>query len=363
MDAETTERTEITILQPEGPDSLALGLSRTEIDVQIATARRYPRQLSRVSQNVLSLATLDEETAAECLYALPRGGKPIKGPSIRLAEIIQSQYGNCRVGARVVHVDRAEKVVIAEGIFHDLETNAATKAEVRRRIVDSKGRLYSDDMIVMTGNAACSIAKRNAILGGVPKALWRGAANAVEKLIAGDIMTLAAGRETAVKSFAQFGVKPEQVFVAIGVGGIVDITLDHIPVLRGMFSALKNGEATVEEMFNGTVAGKSNHTKVVNPLADSPQQPKGETPTQNETTKTLDMTSDKSEAGSAGKSPPVDPVELTVEYGQALERARSVRDINDVVNAFAPNFEKTTDAVRKVASGLEKSHRERVKAA
>jgi hypothetical protein len=175
--------------------SLAVGLSRAEIDTQIATARRYPRQISRVAQSILSLATLDEETAEESMYALPRGGKPIQGPSIRFAEIVKTSYGNCRAAARVVHVDRVEKVVIAEGVFHDLETNTATRAEVRRRICDKYGKLYKDDMIIVTGNAACSIALRNAILGGVPKALWRKAYDAVQHTIAGDVKTLAETRD------------------------------------------------------------------------------------------------------------------------------------------------------------------------
>jgi hypothetical protein len=43
---------------------------------------------------------------------------------------------------------------------------------VRRRIFDSRGRLFNDDMITVTGNAACAIAKRNAILSGVPKSAF-----------------------------------------------------------------------------------------------------------------------------------------------------------------------------------------------
>lgn len=229
--------------------SLAIELGRVEIDQQIATARKYPRLISRVAGNIKSLVTLDEETAEECMYALPRGGKPIKGPSIRFAEAVKACYGNNRSASRVISVDRAEKVVIAEGIFHDLETNTATRSETRRRIVGSNGKIYNDDMIIMTGNAAGSIALRNAILGGVPKALWRGAYSAVQSLIAGDIQTLAETRERAIKAMATFGVTPEQIFAAVGVAGIEDIKLDHVPVLRGMFAALKNGEATVEEMF------------------------------------------------------------------------------------------------------------------
>jgi hypothetical protein len=229
--------------------SLAVSLARAEVDQQITTAHAYPRSVDRAVKNIMSLATLDDETAEECVYALPRGGKPIKGPSVRLAEIIAGQWGNCRVGARVVHVDRFEKFVEAEGVFHDLETNAATTARVRRRISDRQGRVFNDDMIVVTGNAACAIAKRNAILGAVPKAVWRKAYSAVEQVIAGDIKTLSERRDRAMKAFAAFGVTPDQVFQALNIAGADDIALDHITTLVGMHAALKSGESTVEEMF------------------------------------------------------------------------------------------------------------------
>lgn len=228
---------------------MAVRLARAEIDHQIATAHAFPRKLSLVMQNILSLVTIDQESATECIYSLPRGGKPIIGPSIRMAEIIASQWGNARVGNRVVDVNRTEKYVEAEGVFHDLQTNMATTSRVRRRIVDSKGRLYNDDMIIVTGNAAASIAKRNAILGGVPRAIWRKAYAHALQVVAGDIKTLSVRREGALRAFATFGVKPEQVFEALGVAGIEDIGIDAIPVLIGMHSSLKNGEATVEEMF------------------------------------------------------------------------------------------------------------------
>ena len=229
--------------------SLAISLARAEVDQQVATARALPRSIEKAVRNITSLATLDGESAKECIYALPRGGTPVKGPSIRLAEIIHSQWGNCRVGARVVHVDRVEKYVEAEGIFHDLETNAASTARVRRSISDKQGRIYKDDMILVTGNAVCSIAKRNAILGGVPKAVWRAAYGAVEKVLAGDTKTLAVRRTEAMKAFAAFGIKPDQIFIALNVKDMAEISGDHIVTLVGMHSALKSGEETVETMF------------------------------------------------------------------------------------------------------------------
>jgi hypothetical protein len=214
----------------------------------------YPRGarkggLRTIVNAITDLATLSDDAAAECVYALPRGGKPIKGPSVRLAEIVAGQYGNCRVGARVVHVDRFEKYVEAEGIFHDLESNTATTARVRRSIVDKSGRLFKDDMILVTGNAAASIAKRNAILGGVPKAMWSPAYDAAHAVIAGDIKTLAVKRDEAIKAFAIWGVKPEQIFAALEVGGLDDIGLDELGTLRAMFKSVKDGEQKVEEFF------------------------------------------------------------------------------------------------------------------
>jgi hypothetical protein len=250
FDQETGELTgQLPAGYEAGNQSLAVSIAMAEIDQQITTARAYPRSITQAVKNILALATLDDETAKECVYALPRGGKPVKGPSIRLAEIIQQSWGNSRTGTRVVHIDRIEKYVEAEGVYHDLETNVATTARVRRRISDRNGKVLNEDMIIVTSNAAASIAKRNAILGGIPKGVWRQAYAAVERVIAGDVATLAVRRGEAMKAFAAFGVKPEQVFAALEVGGLDDIGLEEMSTLIGMHAALRSGEATVEEMF------------------------------------------------------------------------------------------------------------------
>lgn len=283
-DGEIIETGEHLPALPEGygrDGSLAVALAKAEVDQQVTTARVYPRNLRRAMDSILSHATLDEETAAECIYALPRGGKAIRGPSVRLAEIIASQWGNCRVGARVVHVDRVEKFIEAEGVFHDLETNHATTARVRRSIADKYGRLFNNDMIVVTGNAACSIAKRNAILAGVPKAVWRKAYDAAEQVLKGDVKTLVERREKAIKTFAAFGVKPEQICEALGVNSVEALTVDHLADLMGMYSAIKSGEETVESMFGRASAGdapKGTKAKLDaiadqgKPRADEPKQ-------------------------------------------------------------------------------------------
>lgn len=231
------------------PRSMAVSLQSAEIDQQISTARNYPRSLKDVQNKILSMATLDEESAKECLYALPRGGKPIKGPSIRFAEVLKQSFGNCRSAARVIDVDRIEMFVEAEGVFHDLESNSASTARVRRRISDKNGKLFNNDMIIVTGNAACSIAMRNAILAGVPKPIWRNAWQQVEATAVGKNKSLAQCIDEAKKGFGAKGVTIDEICSSLGVPSEKDITTDHIIILAGMFSALESGEATVDEMF------------------------------------------------------------------------------------------------------------------
>jgi hypothetical protein len=244
-------------------------IARAELDSAIATAKAYPRDMHSAIADIMTLATLDEETAAEAAYALPRAGKPIKGPSIRLAEIVASQWGNNRCIARFVRIDRENKLVIAEGVFIDLQKNSTISKESSRSIADKRGRMYSDDMIAITLNAAQAIALRNAIFTGIPKGVWAKAYKACQQIVMGDVKTLAERRERAVKAFAQFGVKPEQLYGALAVKGIEDLTIDHMPILQGMHSALKNQESTVEEMFDARRTG-STHEVVTNPLKDEP---------------------------------------------------------------------------------------------
>lgn len=248
-------------------DSMSAVLERAQIDQQIATARKYPRSLPLVMKRINQLVTLDPISADECMYALPRCGKPITGPSIRLAEIIASNWGNCHVGARPLDIDRKNKTVEAEGVFWDIETNVRTVKRVWRRVSDKGGRIFNDDMILVTSNAACSIALRNAIVSGVPKAVWRSAYEAAVAIVKGDAKTLSERKASIYKTFAAFGIKPDQIWVLLAIAGDEEITVDHIPVLTGYYQALKSGEATVDDLF---FANKPAATKVIsNPLNDA----------------------------------------------------------------------------------------------
>ena len=137
----------------------SLALVGGEIDVQVATAKRYPRSIADFLKRAESLACLNTDVAASCIYALPRkeNGKQknIEGPSARFAELMASAYGNIRAEGRTIGDDG--RYVTARGTSWDVENNVAIAYEVKRKITTREGKTFSDDMIVVTGNAAtCS---------------------------------------------------------------------------------------------------------------------------------------------------------------------------------------------------------------
>jgi len=239
-------------------------ISRAEIDQQVATAKKYPRSLKRFVDEATAMVTLNESIAAQCVYALLRwDGKKqenvvIEGPSARFAEIVASAWGNCRAGARVVN--EGAEFVTAQGVMHDLERNVSITYEVQRRITGSNGARYKADMIGVTANAACSIALRNSILKGIPKAFWEPMYAKARAVIAGDATTLSSKRSEAFKQFALYGISTEQILEKLNREGIQDITINDLVLLAGMLTAIKDGDTTPEQMFSpaeGPKAGVS----------------------------------------------------------------------------------------------------------
>jgi hypothetical protein len=196
----------------------------------------------------MSMATITEGIAASCKYAVPRGGGNMEGKSIRLAEIVLSAYGNVRAGARVISNDG--KMITAQGICHDLETNTCVTKEVQRKITNKSGQTFTEDMQIVTGNAACSIALRNAIFACIPSALTDEIFDKTKEVARGTMATLPARREKAVAYFKNLGVKDKQITDVLEIKKIEDIDLDKLAILSGFMSTIKNGESTVKDLFD-----------------------------------------------------------------------------------------------------------------
>lgn len=246
------------------------GAIAAEISQQVATAKRYPRRSDKaISTEIMSRATLDEETAAECCYSLPRAGKDIVGPSVRFAELVFASYGNLRVGARFVELDTKDPLrsaIIVEGVCIDMQMNNGQTVPVRRSITGKRG-VYNADMTNIAFSAGAAIARREAIIKTVPKSIWGAAWKAVLAVLQGDQKTLVARRKSSLEAFQKMGVEPDRVFGALDVAGEEAITLEHMPRLIGMWTSLRDGTETIDSLFG---KGGPAHETLKNPLKDDP---------------------------------------------------------------------------------------------
>ena len=226
-------------------------IEKANVDVQVSTAKQFPRNVTRAIQNSIVMATIDPETAQMMRYALPRGGKPITGPSVHLAKLSVSNWGNIRAEAKVVQITDSQ--VVSRGTCWDLENNVATAIEVRRNIKGKGGQRFSDDMITVVGNAANSIAFRNAVFSVIPKAVTDKVYRAAQECITGDLSDeakLLQKRTNCLKFFNdEYGITEDEVIKLCGKQTVNQIKAEEIALMLGIYQSLKDGDTTVEEVM------------------------------------------------------------------------------------------------------------------
>lgn len=246
---------ELELVQQVSPEVMYLQ-DKAQIDIQISTAKAFPRNIQRAINNALAIVTLDVETAQTCNYALPRGGKTITGPSVHLAKILAQNWGNMRIDSRIVGID--DRHVTSESVCWDLENNLAIKAQVKRSIMTRNGRM-NDDMITVTGNAANAISLRNAVLSTIPRGVVDKVYNTAMRKITGDLSDkdkLISKRKQVFDGFKDtYEVSEKEVLAIIGKSAIEHVNADDILVLIGLAQSIKDGDTTVEMAFK-TINGK-----------------------------------------------------------------------------------------------------------
>lgn len=247
------------IPQPDQPievlsaDAIS-AIERGQFDIQIATARKYPRSLKAFMQDAEGMISLNQEIAEGCNYKLKRkdkdgGIKFIEGPSIRLLEIAANAYGNLRFGSRIIGID--DEFVTAQGMAFDLQKNVAATVEVKRSIRTSKGARYGTDMIMVTANAAGSIARRNALNGVIPRSYVMELAEFAKKTATGDVKLLPERLQRAFEYFTKtLGVEPAKVLAYLEKPSLLDCGIDDLEKLQGLKTAIKEGDVNIDDAFS-----------------------------------------------------------------------------------------------------------------
>lgn len=248
---DTTEAVEI--VSPEVVDGTALErIERSTVDVQIATAHKYPRSMAVFKRRAMEMVTLDEETAQSCIYRRPAGKKGnqveyAEGKSVRMAEIVGACYGNLRVSA--ILVEQTPRYVKARGMAHDLESNFAAASEVVESTVTKDGKPFSERMRMVVAKATLAKARRDATFQVVPGALCKAMEDAARKTAIGTTATLGKRRATLLDWINKLGIEPERVWKALGIAGVDDVGLTELETLTGIKTAIKDGDVTVDQAF------------------------------------------------------------------------------------------------------------------
>lgn len=244
--------------------SVIEALVRGEIDIQIATAKQYPRSLDVFHRRAIAMATLDDETAESCIYRRPVGRKNgqtefAEGMSVRMAEIVGASYGNLRVYASLV--EQTDEYVRARGAAIDLETNYASSSEVVESTLTKDNKPFSPRMRVVVAKAALAKARRDATFQVVPKALAKPVEGAARRVLMGSAQSLEKRRATVLEWIRKIGIDAHRVYHALGIEGAADLTPEKLEMLTGIRTALKDNETSLDEAFPEVAAPQPGQRK------------------------------------------------------------------------------------------------------
>lgn len=221
-----------------------------EAQGKLVIAKRFPRDEAR-AYSAMMAACSRKALADAAIYAYPRAGQTISGPSIRLAEELARCWGNMSYGTR--ELSRKEGVSEMEAFAWDEETNVRSVQQFTvRHIRDTRSggvKLTEErDIYELTANQA-GRRLRARILAIIPHDIQQAAVDQCRKTVAGATDEPLSDRaRKMVAAFAKFGATAEQIEAKIG-HPIAQITPDDIADLTAIYTSLRDGQSKVGDWF------------------------------------------------------------------------------------------------------------------
>lgn len=245
------------------PHSTDAEMFRASVEI----AKRYPRDVAAVVTTLVATLDAFPVFAEKALYSIPykdrRTGRIVKveGMSIRAAETIASEWGNIRVGVRILAED--EEGWNLEAMAHDMQTNNIGLLPARAlRATKVGGQWVVPDVErqKMKLNAEISKVKRNVTLSVIPLQVKAAYEKKVRELLAGgDLAKLADLKRivAAITAFqADFNVDQAKLEKYVG-KPLKEWLGADLADLRALYNALEDGETTVAELFAETQADET----------------------------------------------------------------------------------------------------------
>lgn len=264
-----------------------LALMRIENDNIQAMAVARPRDLAAVKKDLLGQLATFPALAEQLIYERPVGKDPETGEetfarnlSVRAAEMLAEAYGFNRVAAKTTLVDDDHAQV--EATFVDYQrgriwTESRPVSRSYKKRGGGTGFHPTDRFLNVVCQAERSKAIREAILRCVPPGLKQELFEAADKQMAK--MLTDDQIKNIVKSFAAKGVSFEQIVAVVGRPPSKGWAVADRLKLAGLWRAIEDGEATVEEVFGSAKqAGAAQQPAAGGNAAGSPQNGRGKQP-------------------------------------------------------------------------------------
>lgn len=239
-----TQQNEDALVQVEQSRAVA------EVQAAYVIAKKFPRNQHECYSNIME-ACKRPFLAEQAVYAYPRGGTLVTGPSIRLAEAMSQAWGNLDCGIR--EVSQANGVSIAEAYAIDLQTNTrATKIFHVPHVRDTKkGKVKltdARDVYEIVANQG-SRRLRACILAILPGDVVEAAVERCKKTLESSDVPLTEQVRKMILAFDELGVKVEHLEKRLG-HKLEAIIPAEIVTLKSIYKSIKDGMASREDFFD-----------------------------------------------------------------------------------------------------------------
>ena len=225
----------------------------TEVKGKMILARQFPRDTDRSLENVL-LECKRPRLAEVAQYEYPKGDTVVKGPSIRLVEVLARHWGNIDSG--VSEIDTYDDHTVVKAYAWDLETNVSDEkvfaVQHKRSTKRGSYKLTDErDIYEMVANKAAR-RKRSCLLAVMPGWYVDAALEACEETLRNSVTngkSIEAVREAVVSAFAEFGVSPDNIAAKLS-RPIDKLDPNDIVKLRHLYAAIKDGFVKPQDAFD-----------------------------------------------------------------------------------------------------------------
>jgi hypothetical protein len=235
-----------------------------EVQAAVIMAKKFPRDMNAAYTRIIE-SCRRSTLANQSVYAYPRAGQTVSGPSIRLAEVLAQNYGNLQFGVK--EIERHSGKSVAESYCWDLETNVRESKvfEVPHEVQLKGGKMKRltdprDIYEIVANNGARRL--RACILGIIPGDIVEAAVMECRRTMAkGGGEPLGDRIRKAVLAYKELGIT--QAMIEERLGHEIGVTTgEELVELQAIYTSIRDKQSKRSDFFNVKEAGSLSEEQV-----------------------------------------------------------------------------------------------------